>query len=431
MKYTQIAIRNIGRNRRRSILSITATGIAMMSVVMLFSILSGMSSNLSENLIKYYTGEVRIRNARYEAYEHLQPLHLTVTDSESVIDTVEGVPGVEAVVQRVSTGGAVFMEDRRVGLMINGVDFEREAKYSDLEHILVAGEIPWEGSPAANGNSGETGRRLVPAVVGTGVLDRLGIEIGDYFTVLTRTALRGSNAMSFQVVGVASFPVPALDDMGFWAPMADVQRLLRMPEQAGEVLVKLEKNGDPRDTTDLIRNALGGRASGTNPEDPEALQVEYWKDIKTSYTFIALAQTVYFFMGMIFFVLAATVIINTTMMAIFERKQEIGTLEALGMEPKELIRLFFTESLMLAVIGSVAGLILGVVFSLILGKTGIDFSAAMEGVDMEITPVLYPKINIYSTIGVFFMSIAVGAVTSLFPVRRITKIQPVEALREE
>ncbi len=426
MNLTQIAWRNIGRNRRRSVLSVTATAVATMSVVMLFSLLSGIADDMASNLTRFYTGEVRIRNEEFSTYEYLQPLHLSVDNAEATVAAVEGTDGVAAAVPRISGGGAVFQDDRRIALLFTGVDFEREREFSNIDEIIAGGEIPVASAEPAgpSGPSDTSGPRLVPAVVGAGVLDRLGIGLGDRFTLVTRTAMRGSNAMSFEVAGVARFPVPALNDAGFWAPLPDVQRLVRMDGEAGEVLARMDRGADERAVTEAL--ALSAREATSTP-----LEVKYWKEIETTYSFIEMAQVIYSIMGLIFFILAGTVIINTTMMAIYERKKEIGTLEAMGMTPREVVRLFFTESLFLAILGAGAGLVVGVIFASILSRTGIDFTEAFRGVDMEISPVLYPKITPLSTVVVTAASIAVGAITSLFPTTRITRIQPVEALRDE
>ena len=333
MSYLKLAWRNIGRNLRRSILSITAIAIASLAIVFLFSLIAGMKGDMADNLITYYTGEVRIRNAQYNLFEHLHPTHLTVSDVDRVLATLDDMEEVDAVVPRITTGGAVFRDQRRIPLVITGVDFERERTYSGIRSRIVAGSFPepgGAGSPAAasepSPSSGRaSGPRIVPAIVGTGVLDRLDLKVGDQFTVLTRTAQRGSNAMTFSIAAVANFPVASLNDAGFWAPFSDVQRLMRMENETSEVLVKLSPATSPDVAVSAISTALTSKISG--------LDVEYWRDIDTSYSFIVMAETIYNFVALFFFVLAGTVIANTTMMTIFERRKEIGTLGAMGMLP--------------------------------------------------------------------------------------------------
>ena len=93
MNLFTIAWRNVGRNLRRSLLSGAAIAVATMSIVLLFSILEGMKTDLENNLIDFYTGEVQLRNPEYGRYEHLNPLHLSVSDAEAVRSRVAGVDG--------------------------------------------------------------------------------------------------------------------------------------------------------------------------------------------------------------------------------------------------------------------------------------------------------------------------------------------------
>jgi putative ABC transport system permease protein len=410
MRITTLAWRNIGRNRRRSVLSMTAIAVATLSVVTLFSLLEGMKADLMHNLTTFYTGEVQIRHRDYTTYEHLAPLHLSVPEAASVRDRLEGIPGVADAVVRLGVPGAVFQDSERTGLQAVGVDFADEEGWSAVEEYVVAGSLDAALAPD---------ERITPVLAGKRVPDRLGIELGETFTLLVRTAQRGTNAMTFRIVAIADFPVQSMNGGTVWAPLHRVQTLAGMPGAATEVLVRLDDASSPAAALPRIREAY-----------PD-LAARHISEIDTTYGFIEMASNMYNVIGVFFFLLASTVIVNTTMMVIFERRREIGTLEAMGMQRRELIRLFFSESLILGFLGSLAGLVLGIALSVFLGRIGIDMGAAMEGVDMEISPVLYPVVNLRSTGVVFVMAIVVSGITSFFPMRKITRIEPVAALREE
>lgn len=430
MTIIRMAWRNIGRNRRRTALSAIAIGIATAVIVILFSMLAGMKADISSNLIDFYTGEVRIRNGEYARYDYLMPLHLSLPADDALIERLDSLPEVSSAVPRLSIPGAMFRNERRIGIQATGVTFDRERAYSSIEDYVVAGDaeavFSWRAPESDASDGAPSGPTIVPVLVGSRVLDRLGIELGEQFTIVARTALRGTNAMTFRAVAVADFPVAALNESGFWAPLERIQRLAQMPGRTNEILVKLAKGSDPNEATSAIAAAL--RDAGIDDPPPE---VVHWTGIETSYSFIKMAETVYTFIALFFFLLASTVIINTTMMVIFERKREIGTLAALGMRPGALIRLFFGESVIIGLIGAAAGTLFGLAVTFILMKTGISFGSAMEGIDFEISEVLYPVINLRSSIGVFFYSIAVAAATSFIPTRRITRMEPVAALRDE
>jgi putative ABC transport system permease protein len=80
-------------------------------------------------------------------------------------------------------------------------------------------------------------------------------------------------------------------------------------------------------------------------------------------------------------------------------------------------------------IGTAAGVLVGIALTAVLGVTGIDLSSGMQGVDFDISNIIYPRLNLKSTLLVFVYSMVISSVASLIPTRRAARIEPVEALR--
>jgi putative ABC transport system permease protein len=137
----------------------------------------------------------------------------------------------------------------------------------------------------------------------------------------------------------------------------------------------------------------------------------------------------YNFIALFFFILGTTVIINTTMMVIYERMREIGTVSALGMKPGEIVRLFFLEAFFISLIAAFVGALVGTGIVLAISRNGLDLSRMLQGLDMEVSPVIRPRLSLRSTVFVFLYSVAVASLASFLPSRRAARIQPVEALR--
>jgi putative ABC transport system permease protein len=323
---------------------------------------------------------------------------------------------VAAISPRISFPGAVFRDESTFGLQGKGIDFTLEREYQDLSRILVSGKLP---------DQAEAEGRRVPAVIGNGVAERLDLGIGDSFTLLATTMSRGSNAMTFQVSGILDFPVSGLNNVTFLAPLPAVQRLLRMEEAVTEILVKSEEGYTPGQVAAALSRTVAG------VEQRGELSVQPWTEIRTTYSFMEIARVTYSFIALFFFILGSTVIINTIMMTVFERKQEIGTLAALGMDRREVTRLFFYEAAIMSFLGSLLGVIVGSAVVLPLSQTGIDFTQAMQGVSMEVSDVIYPMLQLRTILGVLLVSTVVAAIASYLPVRGVARIEPVEALRSE
>lgn len=405
MKLIHIAFRNISRNMRRSILSGTAIAVAAMSIVFLFALAQGMRDDMAGNLATYFTGEVRIRNHSYEEYERYNPIHLTVNWPQ-INETLSTIEGITDYVPRIQFASSFYINGGNHPAVGIGADFALEASFQDLDAVVKEGRIP---SAGAN-------EMLIGAVLAR----NLHIEIGDRITLMSTTAARGSNAITLEVVGLAAFPVAALNSQFFWAPLDRVQYFLRMDNEVQQVLVTVDE--DEREAASLIKNRLEAAVG-------EPLDVQAYNDISMMYSFIEIAQYIYYVIGIFFLVLGSTVIINTTMMVIYERMREIGTMQALGMHGKELTRLFFLEGAIISAIGALVGVLIGTIMIVYLGQVGLDFTDALSGIDMEISSVLYPKFNIWTTIIVYIYSVVVSAATTLIPSRRASKIEPVEALR--
>jgi putative ABC transport system permease protein len=401
------ALRNITRNMRRSLLSGIAIAVAAMSIVMLFSLIGGMRADMETNLKDLYSGSVQLQHADYEEYERYNPVHLTVPYQE-ISEVLDSIDGITTYVPRTTFPSSLYIDETTNGAIGVGVDFAQEARYHDVEAIVHEGRLPRAGENEI--------------IMGGNLAQDLQLRIGDRVTILSTTAARGTNAITMEIVGIAAFPVGAMNTSTFWAPLDRVQYFLRMDAQVQRVLIKTDEKVNEQQLAATISQELSSRTG-------ETYDVRSWKEINLMYSFIELAQLIYYFVGVFFFLLGSTVIINTTMMVIFERMREIGTLAALGMHGKELVRLFFLEGAFIATIGSLIGVLAGVGITSYLSRVGIDFTDALSGMDFEISSVLYPQLNVWITFFVFFYSVAIASLATLLPSKRAAKIEPVEALR--
>jgi putative ABC transport system permease protein len=408
MKLGRIAFRNIRRNRRRSLLSGTAIVVATMAITFLFSYMAGFLGDYESNVVRYMTGHVRIRHIEYDENEQLNPLHLSVANYEEVVRRLEAEDGVVAVVPRTRFFTAIYRNDQTFGGIGLGVDFEREKEMMSIEESLEQGRLPRKGE-----------REML---LSAGLAQELDLEEGEKLTLLTKNKYMGMSGMTFLVTGIVRFQVAGFNESFFLMPIDTAARFLKMDDEATEVLVMLK---DPKQVDAFVeKTRVILSNSGWND-----LSVQAWTKVGIIYGMIRYAQNIYDIFALIFFLLASTVIVNTTMMVIYERMREIGTVAAMGMTPREIVRLFFLEAFYIGAIASFIGVLIGVAITLPLSKTGINVGGVMEGVSLEISSVLYPRLNIRSTVFVFFYSTAIASLASFIPSRRAAKIEPVEALR--
>ncbi|GAB6088596.1 ABC transporter permease [Spirochaeta dissipatitropha] len=409
MKLRTIATRNIFRNTRRSVLSIVAISIAAMTITILFSLLAGIYRDIEHNAWNYDAGEIRIRNLSYDQYEHLNPIQHTVEDYRELSNLLLQQPGVRAISPRIQVPSAYFQDDKQVAAIGFGLDMEQEHDYQDLEMLVHSGRLPEAGSNEI--------------IIGTRLAEEIGVGIGDMVTFMTQTRYRSSNAFSVDVVGLAEFPVGILNSRAYILPIESAERFMLMDGGASEILIKSTRGQTAALTKEIntVLSKLGRNEISARP----------WTEISPSYAYLQMAQAAYGSMALMFFLLASTVVISTTMMVIHERTREIGTLSALGMSKKELIRLFFTEAAILGFVGSLLGVLLGIGITIPLSIYGINFGEYLDSMDMDISSTLYPVLNLVTTFGVFLYSFVVSMIATYPSSRRAAKLRPVEALRAE
>ena len=408
MKDYEMAWRNVLRNKRRSAISALAIGIAAMSIVLLFSFISGFLVEMKENLQRYYFGEIRLRHSEFDKNAKLSPLHLSVENADDLLADLKQQDVFTAVGGRIQFPAAVYIEGEDIGMALTGLQFGSDPM--GVKDYLVEGRLP------------QASEREV--VLGRRAVANLGVGVGDKFTAITTTLRRASNGMTFTVVGIVDFPLNDLDSMAY-LPLDTAQRFLKMGDRVVDVVLRTA-NGVK--LTEAVQTGTEVLAGHQNNEMNAGIGVTAWNKIPSAFQIIQIAQLIYYIMGMIFYLLAATIIVNTIMMIIFERTKEIGTLASLGMEGKSIVRMFFLEALFISIIGSSVGVIIGSVFTLILAQTGLDFTQALGEIDFQISGIMYPKLTVPNIVIALVSGIVVAAGISLLPSRRAAKIKPVEAI---
>jgi putative ABC transport system permease protein len=445
MKLSIIALRNITRNKRRSLLSGIAIAISTLIIVFMFSLIEGMKADLSRNIFTYVSGHIRIRNAEYEQFETLNPLHLGIQEHTEIIESIRGQDNIRLVLPRIRFFSAIYRHDKNYRGMGMGIDFAEELflkrgmtgrrllkeertetaarfeKMDQREKLEEFGES-WsltffEGELPRNGEK--------EILLATGLAEEMDVGIGEKVTFYTKTAYMGMQAWTFRITGVVSFPIGTMNRGLFIAPFDSVQRFLKMDSannMASEITVHVNELADLSGTHESLIRSLESAGH-------KDLEVKSWQEIGSYNSWVNMAETTYNIVAFFFFLLGTTVIVNTTMMVIYERMKEIGTIAAMGMTGREIMVLFFLEAFFIGLIAAFVGVLLGVGITVPLAANGLDYGEVMENVDMGISTVIYPVLNLRSTVFVYLYSIGVASLASFIPTRRAAKIQPAEALK--
>ncbi|MCB9597661.1 MAG: ABC transporter permease [Sandaracinaceae bacterium] len=407
----RIAWRNLGRNVRRTALTLGAIAIAQCAVLQMDGLMNGIVDSTLESVTGPLMGHVQIHEPSWR--EERAP-DLVIEDVDATLAAVRGTEGVEAAYARIYAPALIAREVDGHAAMIVGIDVERESQPGGLLDGL-----PLEAHP---------GERR--ALVGRALAREAGIEVGDELAVLG-TGADGSMANDLVVVGgILRTPVDLINRTGVIIPLETAQEIFTMPDQAHEITVR--GTGTPSDAPALAArlgavDALGG------------LEILPWSELSPE---IAQMFQITGFYGLIVlfivFIAAAAGVANTMMMATFERRRELGMLLSLGTAPRRLVGIVLTEAVILGLFGVLLGTLVGGALVAYQGHVGIDPTnlggGAEEGVEIAVYGIsfsnaIHPYLRVLDVIPGVIGVLVVSVLAALGPAGQIARLEPVAAMR--
>lgn len=402
MNLLPIAIRNVKRSGQRSILSGFAIALSTLLCIFMVCFIMGVVDDYDYMLLNYSTGMVQVRDSRFYEYDYLNPVQYFVPNEAEVRREAMKTTGAVQAVSRIHIPGKLYFNDNEKNGYGLAVDFNNEVM--DFDGMLKEGRYPTAAE-----------REMV---IGAKLSEKYRLTIGDKITVLTATANRGSNAMTFLVTGIIAFPNTVMTEW-FLIPFDRGQKLTGMTEGASEVLLYLED-----------RKMAETVAADWESRLPEILEAKAYSDLNLMFNYMQLGKFIYFMMAGFFVLLGCTVIINTMMMLVYERVREIGILSAMGFTPKEVARLFFLEALFISIISAVIGMTIGAWLVYKTGQVGIDIGNMefFDNVDLDYPMVFKPVLSIRAIVIAAFMAIGITSAVAYIPARKAAKMEPVDAL---
>jgi len=406
-----MALRNLGRNKRRTILSGLSVAIAMMAVMFMNGFVNGLMDNLVRNALKNDLGHINVTTEEYRAKEKFMPVTDYIRDADKVASTIESMPGLK--------GKVTLVEERiRFGVLLSSGPKTKQA-------ICIAGDPEKEKSLLMLDRNVRDGAYLSApgdALIGAGVAKDLGLKVGDTLRVVTQRADYGLGFKKFRVSGIFLTNVNSLDGSLFQVSLADARDLLGMDGGASQIIVmlnnhKLSQKDAPLVAADLRKAGFAG------------LSVQPWQDGGGVVSLLPLVDVIYNWIYVIVAFLGAFVIANVMMMVILERKKEIGMLKAMGMPRREILYLFLLEGSMLGAIGSAVGVALGYALDLLFSVVGIDFSSAMASFSWPLDNTIYAAADPLAALALFALGVVVAAIIAFLPSRSAARMDPIEAIR--
>ncbi|MBN2620983.1 ABC transporter permease [candidate division WOR-3 bacterium] len=406
MMLLKLAWRNVFRHRRRTWITAAAISIGLGAMIMSNTMMNGMDTMASFNIINYETGHLEIFASGYYREEGMFPLDTIIDDPDALYRRIKDIRGIKGMTERVKFPARVSNGIDEFPVLGIGVDMRTESEVFETQQAIVSGTM-----------INDPGQILV----GTELTKLMGADTGTILTIITRDKHGTFNAYDFMVTGLINTTHPLFDGNAVIMDLDAAQELLALDKGVTEISLKLNKTGMVPEMKAKIQDTLG-----------DEYEVYTFKELYASiFEVSGFKRLMQFMVALVVIVIAAVGIVNTMLMAVMERIPEIGTLKAMGFGNWEIIKMFLYEGGIIGVFGSALGCVYGLLVSLIMVFVGIDFSSMFDTAEMNypIKFLLKGEIDPVMVCAVFLFGVVVSIIVTLWPVRRATRLRPVDALR--
>ena len=404
----KMAWRNVWRNPRRSIITILAIAFATVLLIFMFSFQLGVFETLIDVTVRMHTGHIQVQA---KGYQEKRDISSVVPDPEAVGKILAATPNVAAFTMRTNAFSLVSSRERTYGALIIGIDPEREAKVSTIKRLVR------EGSYLAAGDTNQ-------ALVGKILAKNLRVGVGDELTIIGQGQDGSIAATVVTVKGIFSTGANEFDRATLDIPLSFFQDVYSMGSSVQEVVavgasLDVVPHMEAILRTDVARTPFGGE-----------LVVLDWKDLMPGIVdTIKMKLIGGFIMYLILIAVVAFSILNTFLMAIFERTKEFGVILAIGSTPGRLSRIILAESLYITAMGLLFGIIGGSLITLYFQSHGIVISGMEDYVrQFGLSERFYPRLSPLSVAVGAGIVVAITFLTALWPSLRVWRLRPVKAM---
>jgi len=329
-----LALRNIWRNRRRSLITISSILFAVMLAIVLSSLQKGSYERMIDSMVKYTTGYIQIQDIYYDD----EP---SIDNSLLLDDELNGILGSYSesfyYVPRIQNFALVATEQNTRGSMVIGIDPESEEKINDIEEKLILGDFVQSGDE--------------DIVVAEGLANIINATVGDTLVLLSQGFQGSTAAGKFRIKGIVDLLLPELNNNTIFMSLNSAQLFYNAEDRLSTIMIMPY---NPKDTDKLSQEIQ-------SKIDPEWYTVFTWEYLLADLLKLMkfdMAGTVV--MLAILYTVIAFGLFGTILTMIIERQREFAMLISLGMKRYKLAVVSFIETILISLIGAVSGMLLSI-----------------------------------------------------------------------
>tara|TARA_R110002049_G_scaffold94988_2_gene233421 strand:- start:3294 stop:4526 length:1233 start_codon:yes stop_codon:yes gene_type:complete len=397
-----LAWRNLWRNHRRTLIMLAAIGVGIWAMIFMTALTQGMVNEMIKDGISALPGEVQVHNPAYLDDPNINNL-IATPDSE--LEKKFTGAGLVQWATRIKVPAVITSERESRGVTLLGIDPQRELGMTFIDLDNIDGRFLEDAADNA-------------VVIGRKLATTLETEVGKRIVLMSQDPDNEIADRGFRVVGLFGASQESFEETYVFAGKETLQKLLKIGDHVTEVVVS---GGDYRNVEPVFE-----KVSALVDED---LQVSRWTDLDSYLgTMLKVMDGFVLVWVIVIFLALSFGLVNTLVMAVFERVREIGLMLALGMRPSSILGQIVIESMLLLFLGMFVGNVLAWL-TIIPLQGGIDISIVAEGMEMMgASSVLVPQLRLQDVILANCVVLVLGFLASLSPAWRASRYEPIEAI---
>ncbi len=395
-----LAWRNLWRNPRRTIITLIVVAVGLYSILVFAALLDAWSQSSRDTALNLLTGSGQIHA---QGYLDDPTVSRRMPPPDRALKSALGNPAINAWVGRVRVPAVVQSEYKTLPLTLYGVDPAGERRISTIPEQIADGRYLSGGS--------DTG-----IVLGRHLATRLKTRVGKRVIIMAQAADGSLAQRAYQVVGLFAGNQTTEDAFAFTG-IATAQTMLGVGDDISEVSFHVPDEAQLAPVIASLRRAAPG------------LDVASWKALSPLAAAVNDFMDAFIYIWLwVMFVFMAIGIVNTQLMAVFERVREFGLLQALGMRPRLILLQVLLESALLIGTGVIAGMAASAATIAAL-HGGLDLGFLARGAEyIGAGHVLYPHLVPAEFLELSLLVWALGVAVALWPARKAASAKPVEAM---
>jgi ABC-type lipoprotein release transport system permease subunit len=406
--FIRLCWKNIWRNKRRTVITVNAIGVGVMFLVGIYNFYGSFHEQVIHNVIRYHSGHLLVSAPGYHVDNSPS---LFLRNLSSVEKALASDPAVKAFSPRVLVQGLISSPQGSANILFSGIDPQKERRVTRFASNIIRGQYL--------GNQPKT------IVIGKALAQSLKLKVGSKVVALTQGVDGSIGNELFHVVGIFETQSDVDKSLAF-IRLEDARGLLSLPKQnsAHQVAIVLKEESTLAAVQAHLKLLFPKRQA----------EVLSWMEMQRPLmAMIELNRSVNRLLMMTILFIAALGIANAILMSILERTREFGVMMAIGTTKREVKKMVVVETLLLSVVGVTLGNVLGIALTLYFNRVGFNLAwltsqkIVVEGTIIQ--TISYPTVQWGNSVTITSVILVLSLIVSFIPVRHISNLSTVKALR--